>query len=108
MWHTVDKASNGGGIGGGRGGERKISGRRRSAAGISKDPRRWRHRKGSEEKEGWSRRHRCVGGGGGTAADYGLRGIRDPDRGAYDLLVGRGETPVLRGACRSGGGGLSL
>ena len=89
------------------GGER--SGRRRAAAGIYEDPRRRRrrHRKGAEEEEVQSRRCGGVGGGGvGTAADHGCRAICDPDRGAYDLLVGRGKAPVLHGACRGGGGGL--
>ena len=32
--------------------------------------------------------------------------IHNPARSAYDLLVGRGEAPVIRGACRNGSGGL--
>ena len=86
------------------------SGRMRSAAGISEDLRRWiqRRRKGGDEEEGLSRRRGGVGGGGGgePAADRGCRAIHDPDRGAYDLLVGRGEAPVLRGARWSGSGGF--
>ena len=80
-------------------------------AGIFEAPRPWRQRrrKGGEEEEGQPRRCGGVGGdgGGGPAADHGRRAIRDPARGAYDLLVGRGEAPVIRGARRSGGGGLS-
>ena len=90
---------------------RKRSGRRRTATGIYKDPR-WRRRqrrKGGKEEEGRSRRRGGVGGGGGEpAADRGRRAIRDLSRGAYDLLVGRGEAPVLRSARRSGSSGLPI
>ena len=90
-------------------------GRRRAAAGIYEDPRlrrqwrRWRRRKGGEEEEG-RLQHRGgiggIGGGGVPAADHGLRAMCEPARGAYDLFVGRGEAPVLRGTRRSGSGGL--
>ena len=93
-----------------RGLARKRLGRRRAAVGIYEDPRRQRRRrrrrKGGEEEEGLSRRRGGVGGGGGPDADHGLRGIHNLDRGAYDLLVGRGKAPVLRGARWSGSSGL--
>ena len=107
MRHAIDEASGGGG-GDARGGGRKRLGRRRAAAEISEDPRRQhrrrRRRKGSKDEEGRLRRRGGVsGGGGGPAADHVRRAIRDPACGAYDLLVGRGEAPVLCGARRSGG-----
>ena len=65
-------------------------------------------RRGRRRAVAASRRHSDVGGDGDgrPAAEHGRRAIRNPDRGAYDLLVGRGKAPVLCGACQSGGGGL--
>ena len=71
--------------------------------------RRQRRRKGGKEEEGRLRSRGGVGGGGGggrPAAHHGRRAIFDTGCGAYDILVGRGEAPVLRGARRSGSGGL--